>query len=80
MVVELVRDDPATATASLSDDGLLAYLGAHARLAHAPVASHWCTPGHNRGAALAEGRTIVAPQRAAARAMVEEHDERHAAR
>jgi hypothetical protein len=36
------------------EDGLLAYLGTLYRVAHARHASHWCTPGHNRGRALAE--------------------------
>jgi hypothetical protein len=39
------------------DDGLLGYLHALHRVAHAPGASHWCTPGHNRGEAFpAAGR------------------------
>jgi hypothetical protein len=40
------------ATTLVQEDGLLAYLRTLYRVAHAPEASHWCTPGHNRGRAL----------------------------
>jgi hypothetical protein len=32
-------------------DGIAAYLNTMFTVAHAPGASHWCTPGHNRGKA-----------------------------
>lgn len=34
-------------------DGIARYLRTLCAVAHAPGASHWCTPGHNRGGAIA---------------------------
>jgi hypothetical protein len=80
MAVELVLDDPATALLTETpDDGLLVYLGTLARFARAPVASHWCTPGHNRGAALTTPATML-PRRSTGQAVWEGNDDRHAAR
>ena len=43
----------------VQEDGLLAYLRTLYRVAHAPEASHWCTPGHNRGHALADPAPLI---------------------
>ena len=40
-------------------DGLLDYLHTLYRVAHAPRASHWCTPGHNRGRALTDAPMLA---------------------
>lgn len=54
MVAEQLIDPGArTPIVLVPQDGLLAYLSFLYRVAHEPTASHWCTPGHNRGGALA---------------------------
>lgn len=60
MATERARDgDVIGRAARTEEDGLLDYLSTLYRVAHAPGASHWCTPGHNRGRALAESREAL---------------------
>lgn len=55
MATERAGDGDAIGGAARPEgDGLLDYLHTLYRVAHAPGASHWCTPGHNRGRALAD--------------------------
>ena len=56
MAVTWVGDDfPVTVPDLPETDGLLDYLHTLSRVAHAAGASHWCTPGHNRGRVRAAG-------------------------
>ncbi len=41
------------APAMAESDGIARYLLTLCAVAYAPGASHWCTPGHNRGVAIA---------------------------
>jgi hypothetical protein len=51
----LLRPGPCT------DDGITTYLHTMFAVAHTPGASHWCTPGHNRGRASA-ALALAAPR------------------
>ncbi|HEY8597446.1 MAG TPA: hypothetical protein VIL85_03380 [Thermomicrobiales bacterium] len=60
MTAALATDDGGGETVAIvQEDGLLAYLRTLYRVAHAPEASHWCTPGHNRGQALSAPNLIT---------------------
>ena len=56
MALQWVADEsPVIALELPETDGLLDYLHTLFRVAHAASASHWCTPGHNRGQVQAAG-------------------------
>ncbi len=58
----VAEQSPAGPVVAVETDGLLDYLQVLFRVAHAPGASHWCTPGHNRGRVLAvEGAEAPPP-------------------
>ena len=61
MAMPLITDTRLPSAEPVERDGLLAYLHALARVAHAPAASHWCTPGHNRGRALENDPAMPTP-------------------
>lgn len=59
MAMRAIAHEGMTALEAQATDGLLDYLQTLYRVAHAPVASHWCTPGHNRGRALGDERLVA---------------------